>query len=129
MSKAFKHLDKKPKKMTAKLEDDLDSLNFSAIRRLLERICKSLGFRLFHQPLSFAPVYVCWHLDVDDDTVVFLDGHNRDEFRTAKDLLRGILNSRIFKIRHVGSFEERTIQNPFYRLSLPALQIKLDLLA
>lgn len=72
--------------MTAKLEkDDLDSLSFSDVKRLLERICKSLGFKLSHKPFYFK---LMWLLEVDDDTVVFLDGHNRDEFQTAKDLLR-----------------------------------------
>lgn len=120
--------------MTAKLEEteekpkNLDSLRFPEVKNLLERICKILGFRFIYYNICSRPT---WFLEVDnnDDTVVFLEGCNRDEFQTAKDLLRGILNARIFKIRHVGSFEERTIQNPFYRLSLPALQIKLDLLA
>ena len=111
--------------MTAKLED-LDSLNFPKVKRLLERIARSLGFKLSHKPFYTQPT---WLLDVDDDTVVFLDGHDRDEFVTAKDLLRGILNSRIFKIRSISSFEERTIQNPFYSLDLPELKIKLDLLS
>ena len=72
--------------MTAKLEkDDLDSLGFSVIRGLLGRICKSLGFKLSHKPFYSK---LMWLLEVDDDTVVFLDGHNRDEFQTAKDLLR-----------------------------------------
>lgn len=68
-----------------------------------------------------------WLLEVDDDTVVFLDGHNRNEFQTAKNLLRGILNSRIFKTRSIKLCDDKTIQNPFYNLDLPTLQIKLDL--
>ena len=119
--------------MTAKLDKEegekpknLDSLKFSEIRRFLDKIAKSLGFRLFHCPLYSIKSY--WLLSVDDDTVVFLDGCNRDEFQTAKELLRGILNSRIFKLRHVHSFEESIVQNPFYSLDLSALQIKLDLL-
>lgn len=73
--------------MTAKLEkDDLDGLGFSAIRGLLGRICKSLGFKFSHKPFYSK---LMWRLEFDDDdTVVFLDDHNRDEFQTAKDLLR-----------------------------------------
>lgn len=98
------------------------------MKNLLERICKILGFRFIYSNICSQPT---WFLEVDDndDTVVFLEGCNRDEFQTAKDLLREILNARIFKLRHVGSFEERAIQNPFYSLDLSALQIKLDLLA
>ena len=57
-----------------------------------------------------------WLLDVDDDTVVFLDGYNRDEFQTAKDLLKGILSSRIFKLRSLKTYDDKTIQNPSYNL-------------
>lgn len=73
--------------MTAKLEkDDLDSLSFSDIKILLERICKSLGFKFSHK--LFYSKFM-WLLEIDDDTVVFLDGHNREmNFQTAKDLLR-----------------------------------------
>lgn len=114
--------------MPAKPEDDLDSLSFSAVKRLLERICKSLGFRLSHKPFY---TNLTWLLDVDYDTVVFLDGHDRDEFRTAKDLLGGILNSRIFKFRTVSVFnnDDKIIPNPFYGLDLCTLKIKLDLLS
>ena len=80
-------------------EDDIDSLGFSAAKRLLERICKSLGFRLYHNPFY---TNLTWLLDVDDNTVVFLDGHDRDEFVTAKSLLRGICNSRIFRLRTIS---------------------------
>ena len=69
-----------------------------------------------------------WLLDVDDDTVVFLDGYNRDEFQTAKDFLKGILSSRIFKLRSLKTYDDKTIQNPFYNLDISALQIKLDLI-
>lgn len=120
--------------MTAKLDKEeekpknLDSLKFSEIRRFLDKIAKSLGFRLFHCPLYLSRKNY-WLLSVDDDTVVFLDGCNRDEFQTAKELLRGILNSRIFKLRSVKSYDEKLLENPFYSLDLLALQIKLDLLA
>lgn len=120
--------------MTAKLDKEeekpknLDSLKFSEIRRFLDKIAKSLGFRLFHCPLYLSRKSY-WLLSVDDDTVVFLDGCNRDEFQTAKELLRGILNSRIFKLRSVKSYDEKLLENPFYSLDLSALQIKLDLLA
>lgn len=109
---------------------DLDSLNFPKTKKLLTKICKSLGFRLFRHHYFFLHQYY-WHLTVDnnDDIVVFLEDHNRDEFQTAKDLLRGILNARTFMLRHVHTFEESIIQNPFYSLDLSALQIKLDLLA
>ena len=110
--------------MTAKLEkDDLDSLSFSDIKRILERICKFLGFKLSHKPFYSK---LMWLLEVDD-TVVFLDGHNRDEFQTAKNLLRGILSSRIFKLRSLKTYDDKTIQNPFYNLDFPELKIKLDL--
>lgn len=117
--------------MSAKLdrekEDDLDSLSFSAVKRLLERICKSLGFKLSYKPFF---TNLAWLLNVDNDTVVFLDGHDRDEYTTAKGLLRGILNSRIFKLRTVSTFnnDDKIIPNPFYSLDLYALKIKLDLL-
>lgn len=120
--------------MTAKLDKEeekpknLDSLKFSEIRRFLDKIAKSLGFRLFHCPLYLSRKNY-WLLSIDDDTVVFLDGCNRDEFQTAKELLRGILNSRIFKLRSVKSYDEKLLENPFYSLDLSALQIKLDLLA
>jgi hypothetical protein len=112
--------------MSAKLKD-LDSLKFPEVKDLLKRICKILGFRFIYSNLRFSPP--TWLLEVDDDTVVFLDGCNCYEFQTAKELLRGILNSRTFKLRHIGSFEEQTIQNPFYSLDLSALKIKLDLLS
>lgn len=115
--------------MTAKPKN-LDSLNFPETKKLLSRICKSLGFKLF-QHHYFSPHQHYWCLAVDsndDDIVVFLEDHNRDEFRTAKDLLRGILNARTFKLRNVYSFEDSIIQNPLYSLDLSALQIKLDLL-
>ena len=105
---------------------DLDSLKFSEVKTFLNRIAKSLGFKLFHCPLYSRRRY--WLLAVDDDIVVFLDGANRDEFQTAKALLAGILKSRIFKLRSVKSYDEKLLENPFYSLDLPALQIKLDLL-
>ena len=117
--------------MTAKLEEaeekpkNLDSLKFSEIRRFLDKIAKSLGFRLQHCPLYSRKNY--WLLAVDDDTVVFLDGCNRDEFQTAKALLAGILNSRIFKLRSVKSYDEKLLENPFYSLTIPELQLKLDI--
>lgn len=119
--------------MTAKPKDqkpkNLDSLSFLEVRTLLERICRFLGFRFIYSNIHHKPT---WFLEVDDDDdiVVFLDGFNRgDEFQTAKDLLRGILNSRSFTLRSFKTFEEKTIQNPFYSLDLSALQIKLDLLS
>ncbi len=122
--------------MTAKFEKEeeekpknLDSLRFSETKKLLSRICKSLGFRLFrHQYFSPHQHYWCLAADNDDGIVVFLEDHNRDEFQTAKDLLRGILNARTFKLRNIYSFEDSIIQNPLYSLDLSALQIKLDLL-
>ena len=104
---------------------NLDSLKFFFFFCLLNRIAKSLGFKLFHCPLYSRRRY--WLLAVDDDIVVFLDEMNRDEFQTAKALLAGILNSRIFKLRSVNTFDEKTIQNPFYSLAIPELQLKLDL--
>lgn len=118
---AFKLEEEKPK--------NLDSLSFPEVKNLLERICKILGFRFIYSNICPQPT---WFLEVDndDDTVVFLDGFNRgDEFQTAKELLRGILNSRSFMLRSFKTFEEKIIQNPFYSLDLSALQIKLDLLA
>ena len=117
--------------MTAKLEKeeekskDLDSLSFPETKKLLTRICKSLGFKLFrHQ--------CCWFLAVDNNNddyiVVFLEDHSRNRFQTAKELLRGILNARAFKLRSFYTFEDSVIQNPLYSLDLSALQIKLDLL-
>lgn len=108
--------------MTAKLEKEkeekpknLDSLKFPEIRRLLDKMAKSLGFRLSHCPLDSRKSY--WLLSVDD------------EFQTAKDLLREILNSRIFKLRSLKSYDEKLLENPFYSLDLSTLQIKLDILA
>lgn len=120
--------------MTANLDreeeevEDLDSLSFSATKSLLERICKALGFKLSYKPFF---TNLTWLLDVDNDTVVFLDGHDRDEYMTVKSLLRGILNSRIFKLRTVSTFnnDDKIIPNPFYSLDLYALKIKLDLLS
>ena len=111
--------------------EDLDSLKFPEIKKLLSRICKSLGFKLFrHQYFSPHQHYWCLAVDNnDDDIVVFLENHNRDEFQTTKDLLRGILNARTFKLRNVHLFDDSIIQNPFYSLDLSALKIKLDLLA
>ena len=118
--------------MTAKLDKEkeekpknLDSLKFPEIRRFLDKIAKSLGFRLFHCPLYSKKSY--WLLSVDDDTVVFLDGCNRDEFQTAKALLAGILKSKIFKLRSVKSYDEKLLENPFYSLTIPELQLKLDI--
>lgn len=119
--------------MTAKLDKeeeeekskDLDSLKFSETKKFLSRICKSLGFKLFrHQ--YFSSHY--WCLAVDSNIVVFLEAHDRDEFQTAKELLKGILNARTFRLRNIHSFEDSIIQNPFYNLDLSALQIKLDLI-
>lgn len=119
--------------MTAKLDKEkeekpksLDSLKFPETKKLLTRICKSLGFKLFrHQ--------CCWFLAVDNNNddyiVVFLEDHSRNRFQTAKELLRGILSSRIFiKIWSAKTYDDKTIQNPFYNLVFPALQIKLDLI-
>lgn len=117
----------KPKKKLKKKPKNLDSLSFPEVKRLLERIAKSLGFKLFHRVLRYSRKSV-WLFIVDNDIVVFLEGNNGCEFQPAKDLLRGILNSRIFKLRHVYSSEEKTIQNPFYSLDLIALLLKLDLL-
>lgn len=122
-----KKKDKSLRKMTAKLgKDDLDSLSFSDVKRLLERICKFLGFKLSRKPFYSM---LTWLLDVDDDTVVFLDGHNRYEFQTAKELLRGILSSRIFKLRSLETYDDKIVPNPFFSLDISALKIKLDLLA
>jgi len=104
---------------------NLDSLKFFEVRSLLNRIAKSLGFKLFHCPLYSRRSY--WLLAVDDDIVVFLDGCNRDEFQTAKALLAGILKSRIFKLRSVKSYDEKLLENPFYSLTIPELQLKLDI--
>lgn len=118
--------------MTAKLDKeeerskDLDSLSFPKTKTLLERIAKSLGFKLSHHPHRTSRKKY-WILLVDDGVIVFLDECSRYEFRTAKELLRGILNSRIFKTRSI-KYNDKTIQNPFYNLDLSALQIKLDLI-
>ena len=121
-----------PKEMTAKLDKEkekpksLDSLKFPETKKLLTRICKSLGFKLFR-------CQCCWCLAVDsnndDYIVVFLEDRGRNRFQTAKELLRGILNARAFKLRSFYTFEDSVIQNPLYSLDLSALQIKLDLLA
>lgn len=112
--------------MTAKLEDDLDSLSFSAIKSLLEKTCKSLGFKVSHELFYGAPA---WLLHVDEDNIVFLDEHNRDEFKTAKDLLKGILAAKSFLLRSLVTHEDELIPNPFYSLDLCTLKIKIDLLA
>ena len=112
--------------MTAKFEDDLDSLSFSAIKGLLERTCKSLGFKVSHEPFYGAPA---WLLYVDKDNIVFLDRHDRSDFKTAKDLLRGILAAKSFLLRSLVTHEDETIPNPFCHLDLCTLKIKLDLLA
>ena len=112
--------------MTAKLEDDLDSLSFSAIKSLLEKTCKSLGFKVSHEPFYGAPA---WLLYVDKDNIVFLDRHDRTDFKTAKDLLRGILAAKSFLLRSLVTHEDETIPNPFCHLDLCTLKIKLDLLA
>lgn len=112
--------------MTAKLEDDLDSLSFSAIKGLLERTCKSLGFKFSHEQFYGAPA---WLLYVDKDNIVFLDRHDRSDFKTAKDLLRGILAAKTFKLRSLVTGEEKIISNPFCSLDLCTLKINLDLLA
>lgn len=112
--------------MLAKPEDDLDSLSFSAIKSLLEKTCKSLGFKFSHEPFYGPPA---WLLYVDHDNIVFLEEHNRDDFRTAKDLLRGILAAKSFLLRSLATLEDEIIPNPFYSLDLYTLKIKLDLLA
>lgn len=114
--------------MTAKFEvqdlKSLDSLSFPKTKIFLERICKSLGFKLFHNQHHTSRK--SWLL-LDDGMIVFLDECSRYEFRTAKNLLREILNSRIFKTRSI-KYNDKTIQNPFYNLDISALQIKLDLI-
>lgn len=112
--------------MTAKLEDDLDSLSFSAIKSLLEKTCKSLGFKFSHEPFYGPPT---WLLYVDKDNIVFLDRHDRGDFKTAKDLLRGILAAKTFMLRSLVTHEDKTIPNPFCSPDLYILKIKLDLLA
>lgn len=112
--------------MTAKLEDGLDSLSFSAIKNLLEKTCKSLGFKVSHEPFYGPPA---WLLYVDKDNIVFLDRHDRTDFKTAKDLLRGILAAKSFLLRSLVTHEDELIPNPFYSLDLCTLKIKLDLLA
>ena len=112
--------------MTAKLEDDLDSLSFSVIKGLLEKTCKSLGFKVSHEPFYESPA---WLLYIDKDNIVFLDRHNRNDFKTAKDLLRGILAAKSFLLRSLVTHEDELIPNPFYNLDLCTLKIKLNLLA
>ena len=115
--------------MTAKLdgkEDDLDSFSFSAIKKLLEKTCKSLGFKVSHDSFFGEPA---WLLYIDKDNIVFLDDHNRNEFKTAKDLLKGILGAKSFVLRSIVTDEDELIPNPFYNLDLYTLKIKLDLLA
>ena len=112
--------------MTANLEDDIDSLSFSKIKRLLEKVCKSLGFKLSHEPFYGPPT---WLLYVDNDVIVFLGKYSRCEFQTAKDLLRGILAAKTFMLRTLSTYEDKTIPNPFCNLDLCALEIKLDLLS
>lgn len=112
--------------MTAKLGDDLDSLSFSAVKRLLEKTCKSLGFKVSHEPFYGAPA---WLLYVDKDNIVFLDRHDRTDFKTARDLLRGILAAKSFLLRSLVTHEDELIPNPFYSLDLCTLKIKIDLLA
>lgn len=121
--------------MTAKLDKeeekskDLDSLSFPKTKTLLERIAKFLGFKLSQNPHCTSRKKH-WILLVDDGctAIVFLGGCQRYEFQTAKELLRRILNSRIFKTRSIKPCDDKTIQNPFYNLDLSALQIKLDLI-
>jgi len=113
------------------MSEDLDSLKFPEVKKLLSRICKSLGFKFFCYQSPPYQHYWCLaaiNNNDNDDIVVFLEDHDRYEFQTAKDLLRGILNARTFKLRNVYSFEDSIIQNPFYSLDLSALQIKFDLL-
>ena len=111
--------------MTAKSEN-IDSLSFSVIERLLKKICKSLGFKFSHEPFYGQPA---WLLYVDNDVIVFLGEHDRGEFETAKDLLKGILAVKTFMLRSLGTWEEKIISNPFCGLNLCELEIKLDLLA
>ena len=106
--------------------EDLDSFSFSTVKRLLERTCKSLGFKCSHVPFYGPPA---WILHADSNIVVFLDRHNRDDFKTAKDLLRGILAAKTFLLRSMVTHEDKTIPNPFCGMDLCALKIKLDLLA
>ena len=106
--------------------EDLDSLSFSTVKRLLERMCKSLGIKVSHEPFYGLPA---WILYVDNDVVVFLDGHDRDDFKTAKDLLRGILVAKTFLLRSLATGENKIIPNPFYSLDISALKIMLDLLS
>lgn len=105
--------------------EDLDSLSFSTVKRLLERMCKFLGITVSHEPFYGLPA---WILYVDNDVVVFLDRHDRDDFKTAKDLLRGILAAKTFLFRSLATGENKIIPNPFYSLDISALKIKLDLL-
>lgn len=112
--------------MTAKLGNDLDSLSFPAVKSLLEKTCKSLGFKVSHEPFYGSPT---WLLYVDKDNIVFLDRHNRSDFKTAKDLLKGILAAKTFLLRSLVTNEDKTIPNPLYSLDLCTLKIKLNLLA
>lgn len=112
--------------MTAKLEDDLDRLSFPAVKGLLEKTCKSLGFKVSHEPFYGAPA---WLLYVDKDNIVFLDRHDRTDFKTAKDLLKGILAAKSFLLRSLVTHEDELIPNPLYSLDLCTLKIKLNLLA
>lgn len=112
--------------MTVKLEDDLDSLSFSATKSLIERICKSLGFKFSHEPFYGPPV---WLLYIDKYNIVFLDRRDRGDCKTAKDLLRGILAAKTFLLRSLATHEDKTIPNPFCSLDLYTLKVKLDLLA
>lgn len=105
----------------------LDSLKFPEVKKLLERICKILGFKLIHSCfLYYSQVKKFWRLCGEDDEIIFLDvtieDPTHDKSQTAKALLKRILNSRSFK-----TLEGKTIQNPFYNLDFTALKLKLDL--
>ena len=105
-----------------------DSLKFPEVKKLLERICKILGFKLIHSYFYYySQVKKFWRLCGENDEIIFLDiaieDPAHDKSQTAKALLKRILNSRSFK-----TFEGKIIQNPFYNLDFTALKIKLDLL-
>ena len=116
--------------MTSKFKD-LNSLKFPEVKDLLERICKVLNFKFVHT-YCYSPVKKDWLLVGDDGEIIFLDVTGKkfaqDRFQTAKALLEGILNTKIFKLRSIKSYDEKIIQNPFYLLDLSRLNVMLDLI-
>ena len=107
---------------------NLDSLKFSEVKSLLNRIAAVLNFKVICRNAIFDND---WRLapTTNDSIDVYLDGCYC-MYSTAKNLLAGVLESRIFILRSTMPFhDDMVLENPFYSLTIPELCIKLDLLA